>query len=78
MLVEISGSSRSFSMASCLLTVLMFWPYTFAQLAVVWEPEVVTDVGRVQKVYFQFYIISAIIMILKADGESHGASIYWG
>ena len=33
-----------FFMASCLLTALVFWPYTFGQLAVVWEPEVVTDV----------------------------------
>lgn len=41
-----------FVMASCLLTALVFWPYTFGQLAVVWEPEVVTDVGTVQKIYF--------------------------
>ena len=50
-LVESSGSLK-FVMASCLLTALVFWPYTFGQLAVVWEPEVVTDVGTVQKIYF--------------------------
>jgi hypothetical protein len=41
-----------FLMASCLLTAVVFWPYILGILSVLWAPEVVTEVGTVQKIHF--------------------------
>lgn len=34
------------------LMAVVFWPYIFSKLSVLWAPDVVKDVGTVQKLYF--------------------------
>ena len=61
-----------FLTASAFLTALVFWPSTFSALSTVWAPDVVKDVGSVQKIHF----VGGIRISTQIDTETGTLLIY--